>query len=126
MPIDGNTSITTTRDFNALRKAIQSVTGGKCPDGRVRIYRSVYTGPLAVDNFYIGIEFIDMIDDKETGYLYGYNEYTHFYTNATKIVEARFEKTPQDAIDKGFVETPYLSKELQQKIIGVVEEWLKT
>ena len=115
---------TSTRDFDALRKAIDKVTDGKCPDGYVRIYRSVSTNLLAVDNFYIGIKFVDKIDDKETGYLYGYTEYAHIYTNATKIVETRFEKTPQEAIDCGFVNTPYLSKEFQEKIIGAVEEWL--
>lgn len=124
-----NTDITKTRfeqhRFYELRKAIDRVTNGKCADGYVRIYRSVYTHYSAVDNFYIGIEFNDRMDDKKTGYLYGYREYVHIYTNATKVVEVRFEPTPQDAIDKGFVETPYLSKELQQKIIGVIEEWLK-
>ena len=112
------------RDFTKLRKAIEKVTDGKCPDGHVRIYKSVHTNLLAVDNFYIGIRFIDKIDDKATGNLYGYEEYGHIYTNATKVVEARFEKTPQEAIDRGFVDTPYLSKELQQKIIGAIEEWL--
>ncbi len=111
-----------TRDFYALRKAIERVTDGKCSD--VRIYRSVYTGPLSVDNFYIGIKFIDLLNDRNTGNLYGYEEYAHIYTNATKIVETRFEKTPQEAIDRGFVNTPYLSKELQEKIKEVIEEWL--
>jgi hypothetical protein len=114
-----------TRDFNALRNAIERVTSGKCPAGHQRIYRSVYTGPLSVDNFYIGIKFVDKIDDRETGNLYGYEEYAHIYTNATKIVEARFEKTPQEAIDRGFIDTPYLSKELQEKIKRTIEEWLK-
>jgi hypothetical protein len=115
---------TSTRDFNALRKAIERVTDGKCPDGHVRIYRSVSTNLLDVDNFYIGIKFVDKIDDKETGYLYGYTEYAHIYTNDTKIVESRFEQTPQEAIDCGFVNPPYLSRELQEKIKGVVEDWL--
>jgi hypothetical protein len=126
MPIDCDTSITkeSNRDFNKLRKAIERVTNGKCHDGHIRIYKSVYPGLLAIDNFYIGTRFIDNIDDKETGNLYGYEEYGHIYTNSTKVVEARFEKTPQGAIDRGFVDTPYLSKELQQKIIGAIEEWL--
>ncbi len=125
MPIDCDTSITPTRDFYALRNAIERVTGGKCPAGHQRIYRSVYTNLLAIDNFYIGIKFIDILNDRNTGDLYGYEEYAHIYTNATKIVETRFEKTPQEAIDRGFINTPYLSKELQEKIKGVVEEWLK-
>ena len=110
--------------FNELRKAIERATDGKCVGGHQRIFRTVSTHPLAIDEFYIGIRFNDKIDDKETGYLYGYQEYAHIYTNSTKIVETRFEQTPQEAIDRGFLETPYLSKELQQKIIGAVEEWL--
>jgi hypothetical protein len=124
MPINCDTSITSTRDFYALRKAIERVTDGKCSAGYQRIYRSVYTNLLAIDNFYIGIKFIDLLNDRNTGDLYGYEEYAHIYTNATKIVETRFEKTPQQAIDRGFVDTPYLSKELQEKIKGVIEEWL--
>ncbi len=112
------------RDFNKLRKAIEIVTNRKCPAGHQRIYKSVHTNLLAVDNFYIGIRFIDKIDDKKTGNLYGYEEYGHIYTNSTKVIETRFEKTPQEAIDRGFIDTPYLSMELQQKIIGAIEEWL--
>ena len=112
--------------FNELRKAIERVTGGKCASGHQRIYRTVSTHPLAVDEFYIEIRFMDQRNDRKTGYLYGYEEHAHIYTNSSKIVESRFEKTPQEAIDRGFIDTPYLSKELQQKIIGVVEEWLKT
>lgn len=123
-----NTDITNTRfeqhRFNELRKAIEIATDGKCKNGYQRIYRNVSTHYSAVDNFYIGIVFNDSIDDKKTGYLYGYREYAHIYTNSTKVVETRFEPTPQDAIDRGFINTPYLSKDLQQKIIGVIEEWL--
>jgi hypothetical protein len=33
-------------------------------------------------------------------------------------------KEPTEEINCGFTNTPYLSKELQEKIKGVIEEWL--